>query len=321
MALTGFAGPIIQFGLTQTSSGGVTHYNEDRGPGLFDLGISMEDPRYQFAYQPGMWIGTSSYPRVFGLYNNRAEVDFVPTTLQTSGFAVSSASGPLTAGAAVTLTPSTALGTFNTTIIAPESGNSATTIAIDSTAAFVTFGSAGTVGMWNPAAGTGRQITLTPAGNSSNDGGTWSLAGRDMYGFKITESITVSSQVMTSKKAYKYLTSVLAATTLGSTGVGIGFNDTFGLPLLAKNTGMDTQIRLIPTASLQYTNSSGAITTGSTATQTATSSDTRGTYASTTASNGTLRLQIIQNVTANMVAGITASDVSLMFGAAQFSSV
>jgi hypothetical protein len=142
-----------------------------------------------------------------------------------------------------------------------------------------------------------------------------------MYGIKMTETITVSSQVMTSKKAFKYISSVVAATVIGSTGIGIGFNDTFGLPLLAKNTGYNLQIRLTPTASLQYANSSGGITTGSTATQTATSSDPRGTYASTTASNSTLRLQIVMPFTPAQVNSVSASDTSLLFGATHFSSV
>jgi hypothetical protein len=246
----------------------------------------------------------------------------VPTTLQTSAILISS-NASISAGSAITLaTASSALGTYATTIVAPETGTTTgTLIAIDSTAAYLTFGSGGTVATWNPAAGTGRQITITPSGNSSLDAGGWSIAGRDMYGIKMTETVTPSSQAMTSKKAFKYISSIVAATTIGSTGVGIGFNDTFGLPLLAKNTGQNVSIRLTPTASLQYGNSSGPITTGSTATQTATSSDPRGTYASTTASNSTLRLQITQTFTANMVNAITATDYSALFGAAQFSSV
>lgn len=321
MTITANSGPFIAFGLTQGSTGQVQQYNEDRGPSLFDLGSGMEDPRYQFDYEPGSWIGNSSIPRVYGLYANQAFVDYVPATINTSAFQTSSASGALVAGSAITLAPSSANGTYTTTIIAPETGGAVTTIALDSTAQYLSFGSAGTIATWNPAAGTGRAITLTPAGNSSLDGGSWFLAGRDMYGFKITESVSVSSQVMTSRKTYKYLTTVLAATTLGSTGVGIGFNDTYGLPLLAKNTGLNVQIKVIATASLQYANSSGPITLGSTATQTATSIDPRGTYASTTASNGTVRLQIVMPITANMAAAATATDVSLMFGAAQFSSV
>lgn len=318
MGVTAISGPQFVFGITQTSTGAVQEYNEERGPSLYDLGHGTMDPRYYFNYDPGNAVGA----KVYGFYSDVAMVDFVPTTLQTSAIAVSSAT-TITANTALALSAgSSALGTYTTTIVAPETGlTTGSLIAIDSTAAYLAYGQSGTAVVWNPAAGTGRQITLTPAGNSSLDGGSWSIAGRDMYGLKMTETIAASSQAMTSRKAFKYVSSVVATTTVGSTGVGVGFNDTFGLPLLAKNTGQTLQIRLTPTASLQYGNSSGGITTGSTATQTATSSDPRGTYASTTASNGTLRMQIIQTITPAMAAGVSATDVSLMFGATHFSSV
>lgn len=318
MGITAISGPHVSFGITQGSTGQVQEYNEERGPDVSDLGNAAQDPRYYFNYKPGSPVGT----KVYGFYETNAVVDFVPTTLQTSAILISS-NAAITAGTALTLAAgSSALGTYTTTIIAPETGVvTGNLIAIDSTAQYLTFGSGGTIALWNPAAGTGRQITLTPAGNSSNDGGSWAIAGRDMYGIKMTETISFSSQVMTSKKAFKYISSIVAATTIGSTGVGIGFNDTFGLPLLAKNTGYNLQIRLTPTASLQYSNSSGAITTGSTATQTATSSDPRGTYASTTASNGTLRLQIVMPFTPAQVNAVSATDTALLFGATHFSSV
>lgn len=317
MGLTALSGPHVVFGITTTSTGQVQEYNEERGPSLYDLGTGVMDPRYQFSYYPGSAVGT----RVFGFLNNAAVVDFVPTTLQTSGIAVSTANAPVS-GTALTLTAaSSAIGTYQTTIIAPETGTtSETLLAIDSTAQYLTFGDNDTIAIWNPAAGTGRKITITPAGNSSNDAGSWSIVGRDMYGFKMIETISASSQTMTSRKAFKYISSVVATTTVGSTGVRVGFNDTFGLPLLATNTGMNLLIKVSPTSSLQYALSSGPIEPGSTATQTATSSDPRGTYASTTASNGTLRLQIVQTITPAMVSSITASDYSGMFGAAQYSS-
>jgi len=317
MGITAVSGPQVVFGITTNSTGQVQEYNEERGPSLYDLGTGVMDPRYNFAYAPGAAVGS----RVFGFLNNAAVVDFVPTTLQTSAIAVSSAT-TITAGSALTLAAgSSAVGTYTTTIIAPETGAvTGNLIAIDSTAQYLALGDAGTVALWNPAAGAGRLLTMTPAGNSSNDGGSWAISGRDVYGFKISETISVSSQVMTSKKAYKYVASVIAATTIGSTGIGIGFNDTFGLPLIAKNTGLNLLIKLTPVASLQYALSSGPVTTGSTATQTATSSDPRGTYASTTASNGTLRLQIVQTITPAMVSSVTASDYSGMFGATHFST-
>lgn len=317
MGLTALSGPQVVFGITTNSTGQVQEYNEERGPSLYDLGSGVMDPRYQFAYGPGSAVGT----RVFGFLNNAAVVDFVPTTLQTSAIAVSTAQ-TITSGAALTLTAAASgIGTYQTTIVAPETGTtSETLLAIDSTAQYLSFGESDTVAVWNPAAGTGRCITITTAGNSSLDGGSWTIAGRDMYGFKIIETISASSQTMTSRKAFKYISSVVATTTVGSTGVRVGFNDTFGLPLLATNTGMNLMIKLTPTASLQYALSSGPVTTGSTATQTATSSDPRGTYASTTASNGTLRLQIVMPITPAMVSSITPSDYSGMFGATHYSS-
>lgn len=316
MALTAFSGPVISFGLTQTSTGIVQEYNEERGPSLFDLGFAIEDPRFQFSYQPGSPVGT----KIYGFLQGRALVDYVPITISTN--AIAAAQTPA-ASAALTLTAgSSASGTYATTIIAPETGAvTGTLIAIDSTAAVLAYGQAGTVAIWNPAAGTGRCVSITTS--SSGDGGSWSIAGRDMYGFKMTEnlSVTGSSNTVTSRKAFKYISSIKASTTVTSTGIIVGFSDTYGLPLLGSNTGIDLSIRVIATSSLAGQNSSGPITIGSTATQTATSSDPRGTYASTTASNGTVRLQIAQNITPNMLSAVTATDTSLMFGASQFSSV
>lgn len=317
MGVTAISGPHLVYGQTQISSGSVGEYNEERGPSLYDLGTGVMDPRFNFSYSPGSAVGT----RVYGFANNAAMVDFVPMTLQTSAIAVSSATAPVAATALTLAAGSSALGTYTTTIIAPETGReTASLIAIDSTAAYLTYGSNDTVAVWNPAAGAGRQITLATAGNSSNDVGSWTVFGRDVYGFKISETISVSTQAMATRKAFKYVQAIYAPATVGATGVKVGFNDTFGLPLLAGNTGLGLLIKLTPTASLQYALSSGPITTGSTATQTATSSDPRGTYASTTASNGTLRLQIVQSITPAMTNAITPTDYSAMFGAAHYST-
>lgn len=318
MGLTAISGPHVSFGITQSSSGAVGEYNEERGPDLTDMGFATMDPRSYFNYKPGNAVGT----RIYGFYGSAAVVDYVPMTLQTSAIAVSSAT-TITANTALTLAAgSSALGTYTTTIIAPETGLvTGSLIALDSTAQYLAYGTAGTVAVWNPAAGTGRCLTLTPAGNSSLDGGGWTIAGRDMYGIKMTETVPVSSQLMTTQKAFKYISSVVAATTIGSTGVGVGFNNTFGLPLLAKFTGGNLTIRLTPVASLQYALSSGSVTLGTTATATSTTIDVRGTYASSTVSNGTQRLTITQIITPAMTSGITATDTSPMFGATQYSSI
>jgi len=72
----------------------------------------------------------------------------------------------------------------------------------------------------------------------------WSIAGRDAYGFKITEAITGSSSglvaqvTLTSKKAYKYISQIIPVNstgTVGSTRVTVGTADTYGFPFLVHN--------------------------------------------------------------------------------------
>ena len=324
MGITANSGPFVGYGLTQGSTGQVQEYNEERGPSLYDLGTATLDPRYNFNYKPGAPVGT----KLYGFFGQRAEIDFVPITAQTSGLAISSANTPV-AGTALTLTAAASgIGTYATTIIAPENGQTVSVIALDSTAQYLSYGSGGTVAVWNPAAGTGRTIQVVLS-STAPDVGSITIAGRDMYGFKMTETINtgVSTSVSSfaGQKAFKYITGVTpsSSTVVVSTGIGVGFTDTFGMPLLTKYTGHDTTTRIINTSSLQYPNSSGAITLGTTAAsaQVSTGIDVRGTYASTTASNGTIRLQIIQNITAAMVNSVTASDTSAMFGGTQYSSV
>jgi hypothetical protein len=60
---------------------------------------------------------------------------------------------------------------------------------------------------------------------------------------------------------------------------------------------------------------------GSSITQTSTTADVRGTYASTTATNGTLRLQMRVTLAASAAASVTSTNVAPLFGNAQFSSV
>ena len=320
MGITANSGPFVSFGLTLTSTGGTAEYNEERGPSLWDLGQGTLDPRPYFNYDPGSAVGT----KIYGFFGGRAAVDFVP--FAASSNAIAGAQAP-TAGAALTLlTTGSTKGAITTTIVAPETGSAVTVVALDSTAAYLTFGSGGTVAAWNPAAGAGRTINIVVTSSGRDTGGV-TVAGRDVYGIKMTETIPFGSTVVSSfagVKAFKYVSAVtpLASAVFVSTGIIVGFTDTFGLPLVANYSGIDTSIRIIATSSLVGQNSSGPITIASTvATATSTTPDARGTYASTTASNSVVRLQISQNITAAMVNGITATSFDSMFGIAQYSSV
>ncbi len=327
MAITAFTGPLVQYGITlsSTSGDGITgqdyEHNSQRGPTFADLGDALLDPRAAYGYKPGSGVTTQSV----GLFNNTGTVDYVPITLNASAFVVNTVVSTGVVGAFALTAASSATGTYSTTIIAPETGRATgTLIAIDSTAAVLAFGQDKTLAVWNPAAGTGRNITITKSSNL--DVGTYTVIGRDMYGYKITEQITSSSSTnLAGKKAFKYISAIINTTTPTSTGVSIGFGDVYGFPLAVPYVGLNTQVTLNSSP-----NNSGAAVALSTttvvlastaATQTSTTPDVRGTYLSSVASNGVQRLQIVITPTAQAIALITSTNVAPLFGGTQFSSV
>jgi hypothetical protein len=337
MPITAFSGPIGQFGTVLTASAGTgllgldTEHNNQRGPMFSDLGDMLMDPRVAFAFQPGSAVTA----KTFGFYNNQFLVDYVPLTINTSAL---NASSIVSTGVTTYSIPSSlgvsSNGIISTTIIAPETGTATgTLLAIDSTAAYVTFGSDGALAAWNPSAGTGRNVQIITS--SSGDGGTFSIAGRDMYGFKITESIALSQGTtnssgvtMKTQKAFKYISSIKNTTTPTSTGVSIGFGDTYGFPLYTPYVGFNSQVAILASGVgsslggiVNLSSGNTILAAGTSITQTSTTADVRGTFASTTASNGVVRIQMLCTPVASAAAGITSTNVAPFFGATQFSSV
>jgi hypothetical protein len=331
MGITANSGPYVSYGITQTTSGAVTEYNEERAPSLFDLGQAMLDPRSYYNYDPGSPVGT----QIKGFYDQTVTIDFCPWAKNSSAIAPSTGNAP-TAGTALTLTALASIGTFTTTLIAPETGQSVSVIAIDSTSSVLTFGSGGTVALWNPNASPGRTITVINSSNANSE--LYYVNGRDMYGIKMTELIgasTTSTGAGQGKKAFKYIQSVIPATntTISATGVGIGFTDTFGLPIYAPYfTATTVVVSSVPTtANVIALTSANATVASTVATATSTTPDARGTYTSSIATSGTsgtlsaansttVRVYIQQNVNALMANGITASSQASMFGITQFSN-
>jgi hypothetical protein len=321
MGVVANSGPYISYGITQTSTGQVTEYNEERGPDISDLGSGLMDPRPFYRYSPGSAVGT----HVLSLFNSEGYVDFVPTSISSNGLlsnGTSSASGTLTLTA-------TGAGVTTTSVIAPESGATITGLILlgstvaGSTIPYIQYGQSGTVCSWNPQFGTGRNISI--ACSSNLDSGNFTVLGRDMYGFKMSETLAAGSTTITGKKAFKYISSITASTTITSTGFLIGYGDIYGFPLKLPYCGINSIVQVLASAyssAVPVLMSSVTVVLASTvATQTSTTPDVRGTYASTTASNGTVRFQIYQGVDPVMMGNITASDTSALFGATQYSSV
>lgn len=336
MSITAFSGPVFQYGLTlsSTSGDGITgqdfEHNDQRAPTFADLGDALMDPRQFYAYAPGSAVTKNT----LGFFNNLGSVDYVPFT-STAALNVFVTSTAGSSGVSTFTIPSSlgvsSNGCIPTTIIAPETGKvTGTILAIDSTAAFVTFGSAGTAAVWNPGGGTGRAVIITAS--STGDAGTFSVAGRDMYGYKMTETLNVSEgttnssgYTITGKKAFKYISAITNTTTVTSTGVSIGFSDKLGFPLAVPYTGVNAVVQLNATSFSSVANvllsSATTILASTAATQTSTTPDVRGTYKSTTATNATLRVQMTITPAASAIAAITSTNVAPLFGATQFSSV
>lgn len=325
MGITAISGPFLSYGITQGSTGNVTEYNDERGPCIFDLGLGMADPRFQFTYDPGNPPGT----QIKAFLNNRGFADYCPYAKNSSAIAPSTGNAPV-AGTALTLTPLASFGAIQTTIIAPETGQSVSVIALDSTAATLNYGQSGTIAGWNPGAGLGRTLTVINSSNTNSE--LYTVNGRDMYGFKMTELIgasTTSTGSGQGRKAFKYIQSVTPATntTISATGVGIGFTDTFGFPIVANyfaNTAV--VVSSTPSTPSAITLSSANAVTASTATATSTTPDVRGTYTSSIATTATtaslstaVRVSVAQLITGQMTNAVTATDTSAIFGVTQFS--
>jgi len=270
-----------------------------------------------------------------GFLDNNAYVDAPLAALATNAFATSSATTPV-AATAVTLSLLTSAGTGvkATTIIAPESGATVATNCIGSTAATLSFGSDGTVNLWNPAAIVGRAVSVNTS--SSGERGGFTLAGRDIYGYKITETLhstdatrastSSSGIILTSLKAYKYLSTVVASSTVTSTGVSIGYTDRIGLPLYAGanaptwfTVAYGSSINSSAAAVILLT--SAALALGSTTTATSTTGDVRGTYTSSVALGSSARIQINQLITPAAQYAVSTGDFTIAFGLTQYSSV
>lgn len=316
MGINALTGPSITFGLTRGSTGNVQEYNEERGPDMSDCGYSLYDPRGAYAYKPGSAVGTP----IYGWYNNVGTVDQAPGTISTNALAlVTSTIGAVSFVIVLSSVNNSAVTTGVT--MSPADGSSNRTVwAIDSTYAVaprgLTYGVPGTVRMWDPTTSLQRQITIAHGASVDDTLLTYTIQGFDNYGFKVTETITGtsstggSSLTLTSRKTYKYIQSITAASTatINSTNIVIGVNDVYGFPLSVHD---GTQVQIwsgVSSMATIMTAQSSYMTFASTATATSTTQDVRGTWSSSIASNSTQA--VAQRV--KIVVYPRAQDMNLM---------
>lgn len=328
MGITAYEGPLLTFGITVTSTGGTSQYNDQRAPSAFDLGAGLADPRaqYGYGYTPGQAVSSP----VMMFYDNRGIIDQVPSAASSNGIALTQTA---TGNGALTLNTTSANLTLASNFTAPETGTtpSGTLYAIDglcggTTNAGVQFGQSATVQCWNPTSMISRCLAITSSQNDAS--GAYTISGRDVYGFLMTETITgPNNSTVTTQKAFKYIYSsgITSSGTIASTGVYIGVADKYGFPMRVDSAGWAT-VWYGQTSSMALGGGSTAVGTATStgftyastrATQTSSTPDVRGTITVTPASTGGQRLFISVLPTPTNLATLTSTNMSGIFGAPQ----
>ena len=266
MTVNAQSGPNINYGMVLSSSGAVNEYNEERGPGLNDLGEGTLDPRAPFCYKPGNRPGVPvfGWPGCFG----GPAVDFMPIALNTSGIAPTAVPSSLS----VTLATSAASSSFRLitgfipSTVPVSNPSSINVLMIDGYQGGLAVGqgssspmfgvgcgfgsvanSSGagvnpqTVNLWNPICMAGRGLSFTETVGSTSAAATITVTGYDVYGMLMHIILTgpASGATVNSLKAIKYVQSIsLSSAITGSLAVGV--NDTYGFPLLVDHPAYAT---------------------------------------------------------------------------------
>jgi len=335
MGITAHSGPNLQYGITVgKSTDGLTgtpaDYNDQRAPSVADLGFAMMDPRAFYSYAPGGAVTN----RTFAFYRGVGYVDYSPHAASSIAIVANTASSD-EAGTAMTLqAASSARGTYYTNLIAPESGATLSSVltfdSSDDSNMVNAFGASATINTWAPGWGAGRCIAVY---TSSYTDSPVTVVGRDIYGYKISEKIDISSNGAVgssyggiSQKAFKFVTAVYNSSTPSSTGIAVGTTDRYGFPMYVPYYGMNVSVLVasantVSNALVPLTSANAILGLASTATANSTNADVRGIYISSVSVGGSYRLQIQVTPAASAVVTISSTNVAPIFGATQYSSV
>lgn len=131
-----------------------------------------------------------------------------------------------------------------------------------------------------------RCVTITAAGANT---ATYRVEGYDAYGTFMTANVAApSTSTVATTKAFRTITRVVNINaTAGTNGLTVGFNDTFGIPVRVTVAPYIVSVKWDTTLA---DNAGTFVAAVQTDPATAATGDVRGTYAPTTAANGTRRL-------------------------------
>lgn len=297
MGTSHFSGPLI-VGPTNTPANpanvvALAAGSTGPAPSQMFCGVAMADPR--FPYRGGGGVENSALLALgVGLINRQLVMDQAPSTAVVNNIAVAAAT---TSGTAMTLVSSSAAGitVVSAATLIPQSGNTivANALAIDLVPGLVYFGTCNTTAVADPTKNIARAVSVTAASGAT--GGNFLVTGADLYGYPMTELITVASSPSGStttkgKKAFKFISTVVPRTTSAFT-YSVGVADTVGFPM---------RVDTFNYAQIGYAGSPVTVSTGflaaDTATATNTTGDTRGTYALQSVADGAKTLQMFISV-------------------------
>jgi hypothetical protein len=310
MTASAIAGPLIVYGQnpSQASTNYVSDYNADSGPSAFANGTMLLDPRY--GYRASLTAGQLA---AIGFLNTSEYlvIDQVPTIKAVANIAAAAAT---VSGTPMALVSTTGAGiTVGTaSLVAPQSGITLPSGAlfIENAPALILYGPQGTTGALDPRTTIARALSVTA--NAAATGGNITIAGWDVFGFPMTETIVAAaSTTVNGKKAFKAIGSVTPGVTDAGHTYSVGTTDIFGFPLASY---------FFQQVEIYWNNAEIVAATGFTAavatTATATTGDVRGTYATQDASDGTKRLQVSCAPTPYSLAA--TNGASSLFGMLQF---
>jgi len=301
MAISAFKGPIVSYGSQPQAD-----TSEFEGPDVHNAGSALQDPRMYTGCAGGNWVcGWFQSGRGY------LTIDATPSTSNATCIAaVQSAATAMTLASANNSSSQVVVGA---TAINVNTGAVITgLVAIgcpDATATsqFLAFGQSGArgtsgVNVWDPTRTIARTITATAAGTDT--GRTVTIAGNDIYGVPMTQSIVLANtSAVSTTKAFKYIRSV-TLDALPTGGVSIGQGTVFGLPLRA-----DT---LAYVQAFHLTSSAVAITAANTTASDATSGDARGTFIAAVTS--TSRLTVFQSIAPSAMVALSTGTNSGLLG-------
>lgn len=281
----------------------------DIAPSLDLMGNGIQDHRLQWDKannNSGTGVG------VLGWYGSGyiAVIDQVPSTLSATNIA---AAANVVSGTAMTLagasTGITIVGTGGQIMFPSLRTIPAGALILDGLPGILRFGTHFISGFYQHTTFLSRAVTVT--GATSGTGGNFLVSGYDIYGYPLTQLLTVGAGAVsaTTLKAYKFVTSVIPQFT-DAHNYSVGTSDVFGIPLLSG---------LFSSLQLRWNNAVVTATTGYTAGVTTSPStnllgDVRGTYAVQSASDGTKRFTLSMRPS---LASMVSNPTTGLFGQPQ----